>query len=598
MTARLDTPRLDPAHPDAVAERWLADFAGALRSGNADDYPDALATDAWWRDLLAFTGDLRSLHGESAIRPLLTGAADLEVRDEALDSSVPPALLPTGEGPPVVQLLFRLTIRFGHVRGVARLTPDDAGRWRATAVLTTLDSLAGAEPAVGERRPNGVPEPGERVTVHWGDRRLLASECTERDPEVLVIGAGHSGLGLAAYLGAMNVHALVVERNARVGDNWRNRYDSLVLHDPVWSNHLPMMPFPPTWPVFTPKDKMGDWLDIYARALELNVWTRTELVSASYDPATKRWEVLLDRGGERRVLRPQHVVLATGLSGTEPLVPDIPGTGEFAGELLHSGRYTTDPRRSGRDVVVIGTGNSGHDIAQDLYNTGAHVTLVQRGPTYVVGGTTVVDVMLKPAYGENTAPTEIADLVGASFARRDQGFVDGLRTAVAAMADIDRDLLDALSARGFRHHLGDGGTGAMDLFLTRNGGYYIDVGASRLVADGSIGLVAGKTVERFVPEGVVMSDGTVVPADSVVFATGFRGILDIARRVLGDAVADQCGPVWGLDDEGEIRSVWRRSGHDGFWFSGGNLTLARIYNKYLALQIKADLDGIDLPSVP
>ncbi len=148
MTARLDTPRLDPARPAEVAERWLADFADALRSGGTGDYPDALATDAWWRDLLAFTGDLRSLHGESAIRPLLTGAADLEVRDEALDSAAPPVLLPTGDGPPVIQLLFRLTVRFGQVRGVARLTPDETDRWRAIAVLTALDSLAGAEPAV------------------------------------------------------------------------------------------------------------------------------------------------------------------------------------------------------------------------------------------------------------------------------------------------------------------------------------------------------------------------------------------------------------------------------------------------------------------
>ncbi|MEE2033326.1 flavin-containing monooxygenase [Rhodococcus chondri] len=579
-----------------IAQRWLDALRRTLRSGDADMYEAVFVPDAWWRDLLAFTGDLRSLHTSAGIGPLIAVAAALDVTDLELDARVAPVLLPGGTSSPVIQLLFDFTTRLGRVQAVARLTACGS-EWKATALFTALDALRGHEPAIGRRRPHGAPAIGKRVTEHWAAQRARESEFHDAEPEVVVIGAGHSGLGLAAHLGSLGVRTLVVERNAHVGDNWRRRYDSLVLHDPVWANHLPFLPFPPNWPVFTPKDKMGDWLELYARALELNVWTGSEIVGSAYDAAEARWEVRLERDGQPRTVRPRHVVLATGLSGTEPLVPEFAGTGDFRGELLHSGEYSTDPARAGRSVVVVGTGNSGHDIAQDLYNSGAHVTLVQRGPTYVVGGTTVLEVMLEPAYGEDSPPTEISDLVGASFPRFDASLQAGLRAGVALMAERDREILDGLTARGFRHNLGDDDMGAMNLFLTRNGGYYIDVGASQLIANGEIGVVAG-AVESFTRDGVQLSDGTHVPAETVVLATGFRGILDTVRRVLGDQVAAKCGPVWGLDDEGEIRSVWRRSGHDGFWISGGNLTMARVYNKYLALQIKADLEQIELPSVP
>lgn len=577
-----------------AAHHWLARLGQILRQGDPDSYGTVFAPDAWWRDLLAFSGDLRSLHTSDAIGPMITTAAALEVSDLELDPRVAPALTSGDTEPPVAQILFGLTTRMGRVRAVARLTPGGDGVWRASTLLTELDALHGHEPATGRRRPHSGPDSGAPADRHTG-RTPQASAVDE--PEVVVIGAGHSGLGLAAHLKTLGVPTLVVDRNARIGDNWRNRYDSLVLHDPVWANHLPFLPFPPTWPVFTPKDRMGDWLEVYARALDLNVRTDTTVRSSTYDTATATWELELDSAGQVHTVRPRHVVLATGLSGTEPLVPDFEGTDLFRGEVLHSAQYRTDPARAGTSVVVVGTGNSGHDIAQDLYLSGAQVTLVQRGPTYVVGGTTVVEVMLEPAYGEDSPPTEISDLVGASFPRFDRSTQEGLRAAVALMAERDRPLLDALTTRGFRHYLGEDDMGAMNLFLTRNGGYYIDVGASRLIADGEIALASG-TIDRFTPDGLRMSDGRRITADTVVLATGFRGIHDTARRVLGDAVADKCGPVWGLDDEGEIRSVWRRSGHDGFWFSGGNLTMARIYNKYLALQIKADLEGIELPSVP
>ena len=590
MTTQLDSIVLDAEAVAGAAGQWLTRFGELLRTGSGQE--DLLHRDLWWRDLLSFTGDLRSLHGDDKIGALLDVAVTQQVQDECLDPAAPPVLLPGGAGPGSIRLLFRFDTVLGRVRGVARLICDD-GTWRARNLLTALEALSGHEPTVGDRRPQGTEMPDGRIE-YWSARRERELECADDDPEVLVVGAGHSGLALAAELGVLGVRTLLVDRADRVGDNWRDRYDSLVLHDAVWSNHLPLMPFPPNWPVFTPKDKMGDWLEIYSRAMELNVWTRSEIVESTFDPGTRRWTVVVDRDGTRRTLHPQHLVLATGLSGTEPVMPAFAGADDFAGELLHSSGYRTEPARRGTRTVVIGTGNSGHDIAQDLHESGAQVTLVQRGPTHVVSGRALSE-RGKIRYGEHT-PTEVADLLDAATARLDPQFVAGLQAGVAALAEDDRVLLDGLTARGFAHNGGPDGTGVMMLFLTRNGGYYIDVGASPLVVDGRIGLVSG-AIERLVADGLVLSDGTHVPADTIVCATGFRGILDTARRVLGDAVADACGPVWGLDDEGELQSVWRRSGHDRFWIQGGNFLLVRNYSKYLALQIRADLAGIDLPAL-
>ncbi|WP_305094143.1 NAD(P)/FAD-dependent oxidoreductase [Prescottella sp. R16] len=591
MTMQLDSPSAGVVSATETAQRWLSSFADLLRSGSGAE--DVLHPDLWWRDLLAFTGDLRSLHGAAQIDALLASAVDQQVRGETLDPASAPAVVPASSGTPTIQLLFRFDTRTGHVRGVARLIFED-GVWRARNVLTALDALAGHEPAIGELRPDGSEPDGDRKE-YWSAQRARELDCHDTDPDVLVIGAGHSGLALAARLGVLGVRTVLIDREDRVGDNWRDRYDSLVLHDAVWSNHLPLMPFPSSWPVFTPKDKMGDWLEIYSRAMDLNVWTRSEVVESTFDPGERVWTVVVDRDGTRRTLRPRHVVLATGLSGTEPAVPDLAGAESFAGELLHSSRYRTDPARRGARTVVIGTGNSGHDIAQDLYESGARVTVVQRGPTHVVSGRTL-SARGRMRYGENT-DTEVADLLDASTARLDPQFTAGLQAGVAALAESDRELLDALADKGFALSDGVDGTGVMMLFLTRNGGYYIDVGAAPLIADGRIGLVSGATIERLDADGLVMSDGTHVPADTIVCATGFRGILDTVRRVLGDTVADVCHPVWDLDDEGELRSVWRRSGHDRFWIHGGNFMLVRNYSKYLALQIKADLAGIALPDV-
>ena len=117
--------------------------------------------------------------------------------------------------------------------------------------------------------------------------------------------------------------AIIVEKNERPGDSWRNRYKSLCLHDPVWYDHLPYLPFPDDWPVFSPKDKIGDWLESYTKLMELNYWGSTECKSARWDDAKKEWKVEVVRKGETMTLRPKHLVFATGMRAV-PNMPSIP----------------------------------------------------------------------------------------------------------------------------------------------------------------------------------------------------------------------------------------------------------------------------------
>lgn len=570
----------------SIATHWLDRFESALISGDAGAANELFHTDAWWRDLLAFAWDLRTAQGSEEIGAFLTERSGQEGLSIAMLGDTD--LVEAGEEP-WVQAMFEFTTELAHGRGVLRLVRRE-GAWKAWTVMTAMDGLVGHEESTGSRRPRGGAQGTGRSERNWTESRKRQQEFTAGEPQVLVVGAGHGGLGLAARLGCLGVDTLVIDHSPRIGDSWRNRYDSLVLHDPVWYDHLPYVPFPASWPVYSSKDKLADWLESYASTMELNVWTGTQLVDSNYDHVSGEWSVTLLRAdGSRRTVRPRHVVLATGVSGTEPNIPDIRGATTFGGTLCHSHGFPHGADFADRKAVVVGSCNSGHDIAQELYEGGADVTMVQRSATYVVS-VAGSGIAMAGLYDETGPPTEIADLIGASFPFR--AVPELHRATTSAMADFDKEMLAGLEKSGFLLSSGIDGTGPLMLFLQKGGGYYINVGASELIAEGKIKIKAGVEVERLTATGLELADGSAFDADIVVLATGYRGMIDTARRLLGDDVADRCGPVWGLDEEGELRGVWRRSGHDGLWFMGGNLAMARFYGKFLALQIKALEEGL------
>ncbi|CAK7273883.1 hypothetical protein SEPCBS57363_005877 [Sporothrix epigloea] len=603
-----------PEHFDCsqVVQDIIADVNKHLAAKDYTSLAALFSSSGQWRDHLAVSWDFRTVKGPDKIAAFLESSAKSgkqQLTSFAVDTSKPQCApvkssLDVFGKHPCVMAYTTFSSSVGNGRGIVRLVYIDS-LWKIHTMYTTLYELTGFEEAVGARRPLGASHGGGRSTKNWKEQRDEDFAFTNAEPVVLIVGAGQGGLTVAARLKMLGVRTLVIDREQRVGDNWRNRYRQLVLHDPVWFDHLPYMPFPAFWPTFTPKDKLGDYFEAYATLLELNVWTRTEVESLAYDADAHQYTVTLGRTDavtgavETRTFHPRHVVLATGQSGKK-YMPAMPGVESFKGELLcHSSEYPgAKPLPAGqedkvRQAVVVGSSNSGHDIAQDLYENGYDVTMVQKSSTHVVSSKAFLAISVEPLYSESVQahqPVDDADLLLWSSP---SDLLKAVRVQATQFEEgFDAQLLDGLQKAGFALDSGVDGTGLYFKYFQRGGGYYIDVGASQLIVEGKIKVKSGQAVSRVTETGVGLADGTHLSADLVVFATGYQNMRTTTRELFGDKLADQTRDVWGLDQEGELRTVWRSSGQPGYWYAGGSLGLARYFSRLLALQIKAQDEGL------
>ena len=585
-----------PTAATVAARQWLARLEAALAGGNADAAAACFGAECWWRDMVALTWNIRTEEGREAIARMLRAV---------LPSARPAALCLTGEATErdgVVEGWFTLETALGRGQGHLRLR-EGLG-W---TLLTTLSELKGFEEAHGETRPRGVEHGVQRGRRSWLETREAhaASFGVQEQPQVLIVGGGQGGIALAARLKRLQVPALVIDRLPRPGDAWRRRYRSLCLHDPVWYDHLPYLPFPDHWPVFTPKDKMGDWLEMYTRIMELDYWSGTECEGAAWDPASGRWRVEVRREGRALTLRPRELVLATGMSGV-PKMPSFPGAERFQGVQLHSSAYTGGQDWAGRRCVVVGSNNSAHDICADLWEHGAEVTMLQRSSTLVVRSETLMNIGWGRLFSEQALKagitTERADLTLATMPFR---LMERLQKAVyEQVATIDADFYARLRAVGFLLDFGEDGTGLSLKYMRRGSGYYIDVGASELVADGRIALRSPVEVAGIGGRSVRLSTGEELPADLIVYATGYGPMNEWVERLISPAVAARVGLCWGLGSgtaydpgpwEGELRNLWKPTAQPGLWFQGGNLQQSRFYSLLLGLQLKARFEGLPTP---
>ena len=568
--------------------QWLIGFEVALASGDAAALAGLFQADGIWRDVVALSWHLRTTVERTAVAEALIqeGALTKPKGFRIAEDRTPPRWV-IRAGTDTLESLIAFETETGRCSGVLRLVPDGKGGMLAWTLITNLDELKGFEEPTGDRRPSGENYSRSFGGNNWLDMRNAVSGYADRDPTVIVVGGGQAGLAVAARLGQLDIDTLIVDRHNRIGDNWRKRYHSLTLHNEVYANHFPYMPFPTTWPTYVPKDKVANWFESYADALELNFWTGTELAHGRYDDKAKCWTVTLRHGdGSERVMRPKHLIFATG-ANTRPLIPDLPGLDDFAGEISHSEGYTTGSAWKGKNALVLGTGNSGHDSAHDLYESGAEVSIIQRGSSGIISlesGT-----LLYSLYAEGP-PIDDCDLL--ATATPYPVLVRGFQLATAEMQRRDKRILDGLRAKGFKIDFGEDETGIQMKYFRRGGGYYIDVGCCDLIIDGKIPLMQWENIECFIPEGALLKDGTIVPADLLILATGYRGLQDLVRDLLGGTVADRVGPIWGFGEDGELRNMFRRTGQEGLWFTAGSLAMSRIYSKYLALQIKACEEGL------
>jgi putative flavoprotein involved in K+ transport len=576
---------------ETIANHWLARFEKALAEPDDILLETLFHPDSHWRDVLALTWHIRTVSGLDAIlRALKAHVARANPSDFRTDPHRTAPRLVTRAGTNAFEAIFRFETDEGRGSGVLRLTPDasDGNTPKAWTLLTALDEIKGFEEQVGRSRPTGESYSRDFRGPNWLDLRKSAAEYVERDPVVLVVGGGQAGLSIAARLTQLQVDTLIVDREQRIGDNWRNRYHALTLHNQVHVNHLPYMPFPPNWPAYLPKDKVAGWFESYVESMELNYWTATEFRGGTYNETEERWSVPLHRAdGTKRELRPRHIVMATGVSGI-PNLPDIPTLRNFGGKILHSSQYGDGEAWKGKSALVIGTGNSGHDIAQDLYSSGAKVTLVQRSPTLIVN--IEPSAQLPYALYDEGPPLEDCDLITMSIPLQLSRKSHRLLTEQARK--LDKKLLDGLERVGFKLDFGEDGTGWQFKYLTRGGGYYFNVGCSDLIVEGEIGLVQFSDIAGFVAEGARTRAGDTLAADLIVLATGYKGQEVLVRKLFGEDVAARVGPIWGFGDEQELRNMFTRSAQSGLWFIAGSFAQCRIYSKYLALQIKACEAGL------
>ncbi|KLU92462.1 hypothetical protein MAPG_11406 [Magnaporthiopsis poae ATCC 64411] len=587
-----------PADATKIAGDVVRGLNDAIGAKNYDALASLFAPDGYWRDHLCTSWDLRTLKGRDAIKSFLAdssiGLKEVKLVGDPAGLRAPQPFPIDGFGK-VLCLQFFITAEtaLGSADGVVRLVEADGGEWHILTLFVTLQSLRGFEEPLRHRREKGAEHAGLRSGKNWKDRREESFECVDAEPTVVIIGAGQAGLAVAARLKMLNVKTLVVDKAARVGDSWRGRY---LGH--LTSCFIFMRLKIKCVPVFTPKDKMGDFLEAYASLLELDVWNSTRLTSSVWDDVTGCWTLTLQRTkrdgtAETRTLHPRHVIQATGHSGTMNM-PSIKGMDAFAGDrLCHSSQFPGAKKNAGggKKAVVVGCCNSGHDIAHDLCENGYDVTMVQRSSTAVVSSTSILNVGLAGLYDEDAPPTAHADVwlysLPAELFKRLQVDMNARENA------SDAALLAGLRAAGFKVDIGPHGGGLFMKYFQRGGGYYIDVGCSQLIIDGKIKIKQGHEVAEVLPKGIRLADGSELEADEVVFATGYQNMRTEARTVFGDAVADRVGDVWGFDAEGEFRTIWRPSGHPGFWFMGGNLALCRYYSRLLALQIKALEEGLN-----
>jgi putative flavoprotein involved in K+ transport len=581
--------RTRAAHADETEHvtQWLAEFEDALQLGDRAALAAVFAQDCHWRDLLAFTWNITPHVGTAAI---VDGLVAAQPRVQARNFRIAPGRTPPRRikrvGCEVIEAIIAFETQAGRGHGLLRLLATQPNR--AWVLMTSLEELKGHEEPINERRPSGDDYSRIFGGKNWADLRAQEQAFADREPTVLIVGAGQAGLSIAARLRRLNVDTLVVDKLPRVGDVWRARYHALALHNKVPLNHMVYLPFPPSWPDFLPKDMLGNWLETYAWAMECNVWTGTTLLQGAYDEAAGHWSARVRRAdGTERVLRPRHLIFANGVAG-RPRMPQAPGLEDFEGEVIHTHDYTEGSRWRGKKVLVLGTGTSGHDIAQDLHGHGAKVHMIQRGSVTVVS--VKAGSINHALYYDEGLPTADCDLISTSATY--PLLVRGYQLAVKRMLEMDKELLAGLKARGFQMDMGEDGTGHQMKFRRRFGGYYLNCGCSELIVSGDIGLLQYADIERFVPQGVLMKDGRVIEADLLVAATGYQSQQEVVREILGDAMADKVGPIWGIAADGELENMFRPTPQQGLWFAGGGFAQARIYSQYIALLIKAREAGL------
>jgi putative flavoprotein involved in K+ transport len=311
----------------------------------------------------------------------------------------------------------------------------------------------------------------------------------ERMPEAVVVGAGPGGLAVAAMLQRRGVGTEVVDAADAVASAWRGHYERLHLHTVRWLSNLPGYPIPREYGKWVARDDVVRYLEAYAAHHKIRPSFETPVDRIDRDG--DEW-VLRSAQGDRRA---RYVVVATGHNHT-PALPDWPGAETFSGELLHASRYRNATPYVGKDVVVVGSGNTGAEIAIDLVEAGAaRVRVSIRTPPHIV------------VRDQNGVPNQ---LLGVVFRYLPSRLFDPVALRMRRM------LFGDLAPYG----LPEPKDGLYERIRRDDAIPLLDIGFVDLVKAGRIEVVAAVT--EFDGDKVMLADGSAITPDAVVAATGYQ----------------------------------------------------------------------------
>ncbi len=576
-----------------IVENWLANFNETLeKAKNVNgknfkiDLSNLFHKESHWRDLISFTWEIITFSEIKNIeKQFLKFFIKQEITKFTIDiNRTKPRKVIRG-GKTTIEAILSFSTKFGKGESVVRLTPEKENnvKYKCWTLLTSLSSMNQSK----KINLNEIEKIKNFKAPNWLDIRNLEKKYIGKQPTVLVVGSGQAGLSIASRLKQLEIDTLIIDKNERTGDNWRNRYHSLTLHNQTHVNHLPYMPFPDTWPTYIPKDKLAGWFEYYAESMELNIWQNTEFITADYNNEKKLWTVKIQiEKNETKFLYPKHIVMAVGVSSV-PKFPKILGLDKYSGEILHSAQHSSGKAFKNKNVLVFGTGTSAHDVSQDLFANDVNVTMVQRSPTMIVN--LEPSAQLPYALYAEGPDTNDCDLIAISsplsvLKKTHQMFTKQSK-------ELDKELLKKLKKVGFVLDYGEDNTGWQFKYLTRGGGYYFNVGASNLIAEKKIKLIQFKDIDKFTATGIIHNSLGVMNFDAFIFATGYKGQEYMVEKFFGKTVSKKVGKIWNFDNKKqELNNMFVKTNQEGLWFIAGSLAQCRIFSKYLSFQIKYDIE--------
>ncbi|KAK1765600.1 hypothetical protein QBC33DRAFT_579352 [Phialemonium atrogriseum] len=535
-----------------------------------------LTTNAIWRDVFALTGSTRTFYLADTVSEKWTSLTRLLECGAFEYKQGSAKTMRMGDESAWVEARYTFEVIAKPARTCTAMLSLvlEAGEWKIWVIRTILDQLRG-HPNVDRLNPD--------PTSIAAGQSAAGSTSEANNFECAIIGAGQAGLSVAGRLKALGVSYVVLEKNQAVGDNWRLRYEST-------KPHLPFdRTFPDHYPVFLTKYDLAKGYSDWAGKFGINVWLGTTLQSGQWHADQKVWDLRLLRNGKETAVKATHVVMAVGAGGQIPVMPTYPGADKFRGVILHSGEYDSAGAWKGKNGIVVGTANTAHDVADDMLEAGlSSVTMVQRSPTYVLPCEYFLKIT-EDTYN-TTSDTDNSDMMSLTGPLAVARLMSNI--ALNGMARAEPDRFDALEKAGFRViRYGD----IIYQLFERFGGHYMDVGASAKIAKGLIKIKSDALPTSYTEDGLLFDDGTELKADAIVHATGFVGNLrDVVRDIFGDEVSARVEDFWGLDSEGEIKGAFKASGQPQLWFHGGPCGHARYFSRFVALQIRAELDGVPL----